>query len=113
MSTTRELYGILENMKNSSAIRSKWNAYFEEKGIDAFIDKYPTTIETIPERLSEMFHFDRRAYIVGDNLQEEVIPLLDESESKVNLIINDGGVMRGLWFDGDFEDVRKCTSVIV
>jgi len=107
MSVDREIYGIIGTIENSSEIRSKWNAYFEDTGIDAFIDKYPTTIETLPERLSEMFHFDRRAYVVGDNLQEAVIPLLDKSESKVNLIINDGGVMKGIWFEGDFEDIEN------
>ena len=112
MSTTRELYGIIGTLSNASQIRAKWNAYFEEKGIDAFIDKYPTTQETLPERLSEMFHFDRRAYIVGDSLQEEIVELLDEAEPKMNFVINDRGVMSGIWIESDFEDAETVLARI-
>ncbi|MBU0766206.1 hypothetical protein KKF55_00235 [Patescibacteria group bacterium] len=101
LSTTRELYGIIGKIPDSGKLQSEWNKFFEKEGIDAFMDKYPTTVETLPERLSEMFHFDRRAYIVGDKLQEAIIPLLDQidelaiEKGRVNLVLNIGGVLTG------------------
>ncbi|MBU2213931.1 hypothetical protein KKC44_03025 [Patescibacteria group bacterium] len=101
LSTTRELYGILGKVPEAGKLQAQWNAFFEKEGMDAFMDKYPTTVETLPERLSEMFHFDRRAYIVGPDLQEAIIPLLDEIEEEVlkkrkaEVVINNNGVMKG------------------
>lgn len=103
-SVQRELYGILGDIPNSGAMRSAWHKYFTEQNIDGCLTKYPTTIETLPERLSEMFHFDRRLYIVGEDLQEAILPLLDELdesviEGRVNVVKNKGGVFIGLWID--------------
>ena len=66
-STDREIYGIIGKFPNASKIQKEWNEYFKEKGIDAFMAKYPTEIDELPERLSEMFHFDRRMYLVGED----------------------------------------------
>jgi shikimate 5-dehydrogenase len=99
LSTTRELYGIIGKIPDSGKFQSKWNRHFDKEGMDAFIDKYPTTVEQLPERLSEMFHFDRRAYIVGKELQVAIIPLLDEVDDavkdRVEVVINRGGIMKG------------------
>jgi len=66
---------------------------------------YPATIQTLPERLSEMFHFDRRLYAVDPALQSEVMKLLDEvsteaiKQGRVNLVRNRGGVLQGHYVD--------------
>ena len=97
----RELYGILGKFPDASAVQKEWNAHFAGQGIDAFMDRYPTTVDQLPERLSEMFHFDRRMYLVGHELNEVIVPLLDTvteaaaKEGKVHLIINAGGVLAG------------------
>ncbi|MCF7844424.1 MAG: hypothetical protein K9M03_01170 [Kiritimatiellales bacterium] len=101
LSTTRELYGIIGKIPDAGKLQSKWNKFFEKEGMDAFMDKYPTNVDQLPARLSEMFHFDRRAYIVGADLQEAIIPLLDEVEKealeqgRVEVVINKNGVMKG------------------
>lgn len=106
-SATRELFGIIGKVDNVSRIKSDWNRRFKQKGIDAFLDSYPTTAANLPERLSEMFHFDRRGYIVGDNLQEQIVPLLDEinesvaEEEMVDTVINRDGILVGYYLHGD------------
>lgn len=102
----RELLGIIGKISDAGALQARWNAYFEKEGIDAFMDRYPTKEKELPERLSEMFHFDRRLYIVGGPLQEVVIPLLDaldssaEEKGRVDTIVNEEGVMRGFFLGG-------------
>ncbi|MFH0851637.1 MAG: hypothetical protein V1876_02710 [Candidatus Peregrinibacteria bacterium] len=96
----RELYGIIGRMPDASRILKEWNAAFREQGIDASMDFYPTTAENLLERLSEMFHFDRRGYIVGKDLSKAVIPLLDTVEPAarrrgVEFVRNDGGILNG------------------
>ncbi|MFH1444722.1 MAG: hypothetical protein ABIG34_05045 [Candidatus Peregrinibacteria bacterium] len=106
----RELYGILGRMPNMSQLLKTWNATFREQGIDASLDYYPTTEAALPERLSEMFHFDRRGYIVSKDLSKNIIPLLDHVEPSarrrpssakasegegVTFVWNDGGVLYG------------------
>ncbi|HBU09530.1 MAG TPA: hypothetical protein DEB30_01875 [Candidatus Peribacter riflensis] len=76
----RELYGIIGHVPDASRILKQWNAAFRERGIDASLDVYPTTEKNLPERLSEMFHFDRRGYLVGNDLSKVIIPLLDRVE---------------------------------
>lgn len=100
MSPHRELYGIIGHVPDASRIVKEWNAAFRAKGVDASMDLYPTTAQNLPERLSEMFHFDRRGYIVGEDLAEAIIPLLDRVEpqarsSGVRFVWNDGGVLVG------------------
>ena len=101
-SPDREIFGILGKLKNASKIQKEWNKYFKEKGIDAFMARYPAKIDQLPERLSEMFHFDRRMYLVGEELQELVGQLLDElhdsvDEGKVTIIKNEGGIFTGFF----------------
>ncbi|MDD5751405.1 MAG: hypothetical protein PHS73_02695 [Candidatus Peribacteraceae bacterium] len=96
----RELYGIIGSIPNVSNVQKVWNAYFREQGIDATMNIYPTTKANLPERLSEMFHFDRRAYIVGKNLSKAIIPLLDRVEPAargrgVTWVENEDGVLIG------------------
>ena len=97
----RELFGIIGTVEDVSSEKKWWNAQFLEKGIDAFMDSYPSKEKELPERLSEMFHFDRRGYIVGKPLQEAIIPLLDaldtaaEGEGRVDFVSNASGVMTG------------------
>ncbi|MDA0376680.1 MAG: hypothetical protein O3A80_05255 [bacterium] len=84
----RELFGIIGKVDDISAEKKWWNARFLQEGKDAFMDSYPTKEQELPERLSEMFHFDRRGYIVGKPLQEAIIPLLDALDSSVGLALN-------------------------
>jgi len=96
----RELFGIIGTVDDVSGEKKWWNAQFKDKGIDAFMDSYPTKEKELPERLSEMFHFDRRGYIIGNPLQEAIIPLLDQldssvGEGRVDFVANTGGVMTG------------------
>ncbi len=102
LSTTRELFGILGSYPDASVLQRDWNAYFAKEGMDAFCDRYPTKEDQLPERLSEMFHFDRRGYIIGSRLQEAIFPLLDAIDSsvtdgKVNVVKNEGGVLTGFF----------------
>lgn len=88
--------------KCSGQIRKVWNAYLKERGVDGFFDFYPTkTFEMLELRLSEMFLLHRRGYIIGENFQEKVIPLLDRLDAsvkdKVDTVVNDGGVLVGHW----------------
>ncbi|MDP6575410.1 MAG: hypothetical protein QF755_02845 [Candidatus Peribacteraceae bacterium] len=99
-STEREIYGIIGKLKDASKIQKEWNAHFKKRGIDAFMAKYPTKNSELPERLSEMFHFDRRMYLVGEDLQEGIVGLLDEvDESRVNVVTNSDGVLVGTYQD--------------
>jgi shikimate 5-dehydrogenase len=110
----RELMGILGSLDNTSEEMSWWNEEFKKLGMDAALSRYPTEVDTLPERLSEMFHFDRRGYIVGFALQKAIIPLLDsidssvglalsegEGEGRVDTVCNVGGVMTGYFCDGN------------
>jgi len=103
-STTRELFGIIGKDTNARKLQAEWNVFFEDNGMDAFIDCYPTTIENLPERLSEMFHFDRRLYIVSSSLQEAIKPLLDSldkcasEKGRVDIVVNENGVLTGKFF---------------
>lgn len=104
ISPSRELFGILGSLENTSEVLKAWNSRFEEEGIDAYMDRYTTTSENLPERLSEMFHFDRRGYIVSSSLEEAVVPLLDEIEGeRVNTVFNDRGVLKGSFINEPFE----------
>lgn len=109
-SPSRELFGLLGSHPDQSRILSDWNRKFENDGIDAFMDRYPTKPAELPERLSEMFHFDRRGYIIGLYLQEAIIPLLDELDpsvrDRVDTVVNRGGVMVGYFCGGD--DGERC-----
>lgn len=102
LSPRRELFGILGRRSNASALQRDWNAYFVQEGMDAFMDKYECTEANLPERLSEMYHFDRRAYIVGSALQEAICPLLDslegpaKGEGRVDMVLCKEGVLCGL-----------------
>ena len=114
----RELMGILGSLDNTSEEMSWWNAEFKRLGIDAALSRYPTDPETLPERLSEMFHFDRRGYIVGFALQEAIIPLLDHIDESaaekgiVDTVHNAGGVMTGYFCDADRVKRWKIWSLI-
>lgn len=117
VSTTREIFGILGKIPERSAIQKKWNHHFKINSMDAFLDYYPITVETIPERLSEMYHFDRRAYIVGSALTEAVYRYMDEldaaalEEGSVNLIINRDGKLHG-YYVSDNTQIENVLSFI-
>jgi hypothetical protein len=68
-----------------------------KKGIDGFFDFYPTfTALDLEQRLSEMFHLERRAYLISPSLQSLVLSLLDHIISQpVDTVINVGGVLTG------------------
>jgi len=108
----RLLFGIIGKVDDISSEKKWWNARFLKEGLDAYMDSYPTKEKEIPERLSEMFHFDRRGYIVGKPLQEAIIPLLDhldasaEGEGRVDFVANTGGIMTG-YFLQDREKMWK------
>lgn len=98
--------------------RKFWNALFLEQGIDAFFDCYKaSTIADLELRLAEMFHLDRRGYLVVPALQELIIPLLDQldqsatGEGRADTVVNNGGVICG-YFLGDWND-RAVTERIL
>ena len=105
ISVTRELMGILGNVPHSSTLQKKWNAYFLKEGIDAFVDKYPTTPQLIPKRLSEMFHFDRRWYIVSSELSQAILEYMDQldtsasSSGRINFVLNKNGIFIGYFLE--------------
>lgn len=117
MNPDRQLFGVIGSVADVSALKRHWNAYFEDNGIDAFMDSYPTQKEELPERLSEMFHFDRRGYIVGKPLQEAVIPLLDavdpsaREEGSVDTVVNDNGVLTGHYLCCNFEQQKQVWEI--
>ena len=85
-----------------SAVLREWNARFQNESMDASLVYYPTTAKNLPERLSEMFHFDRRGYIVGKEISKIIIPLLDDVEPQarkggVRYVENQCGVLRGFF----------------
>lgn len=118
MSTTREIFGILGKHPERSALQRAWNAYFATKKIDAFLDYYPTTEATIPERLSEMYHFDRRAYIIGPDVSDAIRVYVDvfpqekqtaaglRVEERINFLCNRDGVFEG-WIVENVADVQR------
>ncbi|MDD5470182.1 MAG: hypothetical protein PHO92_05300 [Candidatus Peribacteraceae bacterium] len=94
----RELFGLLGRVPDASGVQAEWNRFFAARGMDAFMGKYPAKPEQLPERLSEMFHFDRRLYLIGADLQEAVVALLDASDSaRADIVFNRGGVLRGMF----------------
>lgn len=109
----RQLFGVIGTVDDVSALRKQWNTFFEAQGMDAFMDYYPTPEAELPERLSEMFHFDRRGYIVGKPLQKAIIPLLDQldesarEEGSVDTVANIGGVLTGYFLSCNFEQQKE------
>ncbi len=91
--------------RNHPDLRSCWNERLRAEGRDAFFDFYRTKIDDLPLRLSEMFVLERRGYIVSSELSEVIVPLLDRVDhsvdraGKVNLIINNGGILSGYFLD--------------
>lgn len=73
------------------------------------MDRYPCTLHTIPERLSEMVHFDRRGYIVELALQERIVPYMDvldamaQASGRVDTIVHYDGVITGYDVSGSLE----------
>ncbi len=100
-STHREIFGILGHLPNAENVLAAWNRRFREEGRDADMVRYPTTVETLPERLSEMFHFDRRGYILAPALRVAIAPLLDivDGQATVDTVWNDHGILRGFRFE--------------
>ena len=115
--SSRELFGILGTHPERSALQRTWNAYFTTQGIDAFLDYYPTTIAKIPERLSEMYHFDRRAYIVGSALFEAISSYVDVCHSSateqgtITILYNRNGVVEG-WYIPTLADPAFVLSLL-
>jgi shikimate 5-dehydrogenase len=113
VSTERILLGVLGSSADSSAILREWNSYLRSAGIDGSMDRYPCSEKTIPERMSEMVHFDRRGYIVAPALQTAMLSAMDTLDSsaiqshKVDTIINDNGVLTGFWMNGDSSSRRE------
>lgn len=106
-SVERVLLGILGKSHDSGAVLREWNSFLLAVGIDGTMDRYSCTEKAIPERLSEMVHFDRRGYIVTSSLQSAVLHTMDRLDisalqrQKVDTILNTGGVLTGYWTGGD------------
>jgi hypothetical protein len=107
ISSTRVLLGVLGKSSKSSEILREWNRFLREQGIDGSMDRYPCTAITLPERLSEMLHFDRRGYIVAESLQKIMKDFMDRLDSSsrehnaVDTIVNDRGIFTGYWTNND------------
>ncbi len=118
ISTDRVLLGILGRCPDSSAVLREWNVLLRSAGIDGSMDRYPCSEQTIPERLSEMVHFDRRGYIVASSLQSAMLHAMDNldpstvSSQKVDTILNDGGVLTGYFVEGDHSLRRQIWRLL-
>ncbi len=102
---TRFVIGYL-GAKAPQGGRKFWNALFQERGIDAFCDSYPTlTRDDVQQRLSEMFLLERRGYMIAPELQPYLPELLDAmpEQGSVDTVVNDGGVLKGYATGGDAE----------
>ncbi|OGJ62000.1 hypothetical protein A3C37_00670 [Candidatus Peribacteria bacterium RIFCSPHIGHO2_02_FULL_53_20] len=103
ISSSRLLLGVLGKSSKSSLILREWNRFLREQGIDGSMDRYPCTESMLPERLSEMLHFDRRGYIVTESLHSSIAALMDrldpsaEERKSVDTVVNDGGMLIGYW----------------
>jgi shikimate 5-dehydrogenase len=112
-STQRVLLGVLGKSADASGLLREWNAYLRSAGIDGSMDRYACNEKTIPERLSEMVHFDRRGYIVASTLQSAVLHAMDCLDSsamqsqKIDVICNDSGVLTGYWTNGESARQRE------
>ncbi len=101
------LLGVLGASSQSSKILREWNRMLREESIDGSMDRYPCTALTLPERLSEMLHFDRRGYIIIPALHQPILPLMDildasaQKRGAVDTVVNDGGVLKGYWTDNN------------
>ena len=68
-------------------------------------------------RLAEMFHLDRRGYIIAPALQKMILPLLDQIDSSaaekgsVDTVVNKGGVLVGYWM-GDWKNREVSIRII-
>ncbi len=117
ISADRVLLGILGKLPDSGTVLSEWNRYMRAAGMDGSMDRYPCTEKTIPERLSQMMHFDRRGYIVAPFLQKALISFMDaldvsaKEKQIVDTIVNNGGILTGYWFDGDDGSRRKLWAI--
>lgn len=107
ISTTRVLLGVLGASSQTSKILREWNRMLREEKIDGSMDRYPCTAVTLPERLSEMLHFDRRGYIIIPALHQPILPLMDildtsaKKRGAVDTVVNNGGVLTGHWTNDD------------
>ncbi len=86
----------------TSQARTFWNKKFSDAGLDAFFDFYRTkTVQDLELRLSEMFLLERRGYVVAEEFQTLILPLLDRldaealREGRVDTVVNEGGVLVG------------------
>ncbi|MBM3227702.1 hypothetical protein FJZ27_02450 [Candidatus Peribacteria bacterium] len=106
-SSDRILLGVLGRLSRRCAVLKDWNAALRGLGIDGSMDAYPCTVSSLPERLSEMMHFDRRGYIVAPDLQRAIIRYLDRLDASasdagaVDTVFNDGGVLIGFFAEDD------------
>jgi len=98
MACHREIYGVLGRHPLMTALLRSWNAYLRTAGFDACMVRYTATEDSLLERLSEMFHYDRRLYVLAPDLRASIIPFLDRCELHClpAVIVNDGGVLCGL-----------------
>ncbi len=105
MNTGRILLGVLGKVENLSSIRSHFDLFINKQQLDVSFDYYQTKPSELHERLSEMWHHDRRGYLLAEQLQQAIIPLLDECKyERVNVIVNNKGRMIGAWLDIDFSN---------
>lgn len=91
---------------NDPAARKFCSELFAREGIDASFAFYRTSVNDLPLRLSEMFHLERRGYIVAPELQKAIVPLLDSIDNSANergvvdTVVNEGGVLVGFSREG-------------
>ncbi len=95
-----------------------WDAWIAKRHLDAGVTHYPTSVALLPERMSEMFHFDRRAYLLHPSLGQAIFPLLDVIHAEgdaapVDLVVNRGGVFHGYtvqWTDHSVDEIWDCIA---
>jgi hypothetical protein len=98
----RLVFGLIGSTCKESA-RKQWNELLKKQGIDGFFDFYRTeNRDDLVLRLSEMFLHERRGYIVAPELRQFLPELLDsvvpDTGGIINVIKNEGGLLRGYHF---------------
>lgn len=110
----RKLYGIIGKVRDGSKLQSAWNAWLEQHDIDGFADRYPTSVDMIPERLSEMFHFDRKLYVIAPDLRREVATYLDRFDhDEPDVIVNERGVLHGVRIGIDDMEIKAMVDALM
>lgn len=100
---------------------------FRSRGIQAIVESFSARHDAeLQLRLSEMFLWERRAYILGTSLRRSVLPFLDRvllplsADGGVDIVLNCGGVLCGASISSasppclsEHDRVLSCVDLII